>query len=73
MNTVKNIDEVDQIILLTTSTTKLHIHFLDFHNKKIPKIQTPLLLTPPFITIARVGFNHGRQRHLSCISSSTIS
>ena len=50
MNTVKNIDEVEQINLLTTSTTKLHryyrvtLHFLDFHQKNFPEIPTP-----PFI------------------------
>ena len=39
INTVKNIDEVEQICLLTSFTTKLHryyrvtLHFLDFHKK----------------------------------------
>ena len=65
MNTVENIDEVDQISLLTTCNTKLHrsyrvtLHFLQFH-QNITKNSTPLLLTPPFITLARVG-NPGKK------------
>ena len=55
INTVENIDEIYQIILLTTFTTKLHryyrdtIHFLDFHQKKFWKLHhpTPSLLLPP--------------------------
>ena len=49
INTVENIDEIDQIILLTTFTTKLHryyrvtLHFLDFHQQVFPQI-----LSPPF-------------------------
>ena len=41
INTVKNIDEIDQIILLTTCTTKLHryyritLHFLDFPKSRV--------------------------------------
>ena len=52
INTVENIDEVEQIILLTTCTTKLHryyrvtLHFLDFHQKNFPDIPTPLITTP---------------------------
>ena len=53
INTVENIDEVDQIIFLTTCTTKLHryyrvtLQFLDFHQKNFPEI--PLLL--PFLIL----------------------
>ena len=66
INTVENIDEIDQIILLTTYTTKLHIyyrvtlHFFDFHQKKFPEIPPlfyypPSFITPPpFITFERV-------------------
>ena len=55
INTVENIDEIDQIILLTTCTTKLHryyrvtLHFLDFQQKNSPEIPPP-----PFITFVRV-------------------
>ena len=48
INTVENIDEVDQIIFLTTCTTKLHryyrvtLHFLDFQQKNFfPKFVRP--------------------------------
>ena len=50
INTVENIDKIDQIILLTTCTTKLQryyrvtLHFLDFDQKKFPEIAPPLLL-----------------------------
>ena len=62
INTVENIDEVEQIILLTTCTTKLHryyrvtLHFLDFHQKNFPEIPPPLLLPLreyPFNAIGR--------------------
>ena len=49
ISTVENIDEVEQLILLTTCTTKLHryyrvtLHSLDFQQKKIPEIPSPLL------------------------------
>ena len=52
MNTVENIDEVEQISLLTTCTTRLHrsyrvtLHFLEIH-QNISEISTPLLLDPP--------------------------
>ena len=48
MNTVENIDEVEQISLLTTCTTRLHrsyrvtLHFLEIH-QNISEISTPLL------------------------------
>ena len=56
INTVENIDEVEQKSLLITCAAKLHryywvtVHFLDFHRKDFPKVSpTPLLLTPsPF-------------------------
>ena len=41
INTVENIDEIDQIILLTTCTTKLHsyyrvtLHFFYVHNAHV--------------------------------------
>ena len=47
INTVENIDEIDQIIFLTTCTTKLHryyrvtLHSLDFQQKKFPEIPSP--------------------------------
>ena len=47
MNTVENIDEVEQIILLTTCTTQLHRYhrlpyfFLDFHQKDFTEIPPP--------------------------------
>ena len=47
INTVENMDEVDQIILLTTFTTKLDryyrvtLHFLDFHQQVFPQIPPP--------------------------------
>ena len=59
MNIVENINEVEQRSLLTTCTTKLHkyyrvnLHFLDFQQKKFPKIPLPPFLSP-FITFARV-------------------
>ena len=53
INTVENIYEIYQIILLTTCTTKLHsyyrvtLHFSDFHQKNVSEIPpTPLLFTP---------------------------
>ena len=52
LNTVENIDEVEQIILLTTCTTKLHryymvtLHLLDFHKHFFPKFQPPPFLLP---------------------------
>ena len=57
INTVENIDEIVQIILLTTYTTKLQryyrvtLHILDFHRKFFPEIP------PPFITFARALLN----------------
>ena len=54
INTVENIDEIDQIILLTTCATKLHryyrvtLHFLDFHQKNFPEIPPPPFINPPF-------------------------
>ena len=59
INTVENIDEVDQIILLTICTTKLHrydrvtLHVFDFHQKKLPEIPPPP--PTPFITFTRVS------------------
>ena len=52
INTVKNIDEVEQISLFTTGdySTKSHrfyrvtLHFLDFHQNIFSKIPTSLLL-----------------------------
>ena len=47
INIVENIDEVEQIVFLTTCTTKLHryyrvtLHFLDFHQKNFPEIPPP--------------------------------
>ena len=52
MNTLENIDEVDQMILLTTCTTKLHryyrvtLQFLDFHKKIFCKISPPFANRP---------------------------
>ena len=57
INTVENIDEIEQIFLLITCTTKLHryyrvtLHFLDFHQKKFPEIPPPLLLPPPLFPL----------------------
>ena len=55
MNTVENIDEVEQIILLTTCTTKLHryyrvtLHFLNFYQNFFLKIQlSPSINPQPF-------------------------
>ena len=55
INTVENIAEVEQIILLTTCTTKLHsyyrvtLHFFYFHQKIFPEIPTPpFYYHPPF-------------------------
>ena len=65
MNTVENIDEVEQISLLTTCTTRLHrsyrvtLHFLEIH-QNISEISTPLLLDPPYITFTRVD-NPGKK------------
>ena len=45
INTVKNIDELEQICLLTTCTTKLHVCYrVTLHFGFSPKI--PLLLNP---------------------------
>ena len=72
INTVENIDEIDQIILLTTCTTKLHryyrvtLHFLDFHQQVFPQISSP-----PFITFARVHIKF--QVHLKCLTYLTWS
>ena len=62
INTVENIDEVEQIILLTTLQNYIDIIGLPYifwiFTKTIsPKFHPPLLLTPlpPFITLARVG------------------
>ena len=55
INKVENIDEIDQIILLTTCTTKLHryyrvtLHFLDFHQKYFPEIPHPSFYYPPLL------------------------
>ena len=52
INTVENIDEVEQKSLLITCTAKSHrcngvtLHFLDFHQKDFPKIPPPLPLLP---------------------------
>ena len=52
IKTVKNIDEIDHIILPTTYTTKLQrysrltLHILDFHQKNFPGIPPPPLLLP---------------------------
>ena len=49
-DTSETINEVEQIILLTTCTTKSHryyrvtLHFLDFQQKKFSLLTTPLLL-----------------------------
>ena len=65
MNTVENIDEVEQISLLTTCTTRLHrsyrvtLHFLEIH-QNISEISIPLLLDPPYITFTRVD-NPGKK------------
>ena len=67
INTVEYIDEVEQIILLTTCATKLHryyrvtLHSLYFPQKWISKNppqnefrkSTPSFINPPFITFAR--------------------
>ena len=61
INTVENITEVEQIILLTTCTTKVHryyrvtLQFLDFHQKTLRKFHTNPFINPPFITFARVS------------------
>ena len=76
INTLENIDEVDQIILLTTCTTKLHryyritLHFLDFHQKIFSWNSTPLLLTPLFIAFTRV--NSYRSTHLKLVTNKSF-
>ena len=57
INTVENIAEVEQIILLTTCTTKLHsyyrvtLHFFYFHQKNFPEIPPAPLLLPPLLLL----------------------
>ena len=47
INTVENIDKVEQISLITTCTTRIHryygvtLHFYGFSPKKFPKIPRP--------------------------------
>ena len=56
LNTVENIGEVEQISLLTTCTTKLHIHYKVtlhyFLQKEIPKIPLPFYY-PPFYYLGK--------------------
>ena len=59
INAVENIDEVEQIILPTTCTTKLHryhrvtLHFLDFPHKNFPEIPPPPFYYPPSLLPSR--------------------
>ena len=60
ISTVENIDEVEQISLQTTCSTKLYryyrvtLNFLVFTKKNFRKFHLQPLLNPPFITFARV-------------------
>ena len=55
INKGENIDEIDQIILLTTCTTKLHryhrvtLHFLDFHQKIFSRNSNHPFYYPPLL------------------------
>ena len=60
MNTVEHTDEVEQISLLSSCTTKLHrynrVTLLIFIKKNFLKIQpTPPFYYPPLITFMRVS------------------
>ena len=56
MNTVEHTDEVEQISLLNSCTTKLHrynrvtLHFLNFHHKNFQNSTTPFV-TPKVIPL----------------------
>ena len=58
---MNNIDEVEQICLLITSTTKLPSdhkvtqYILDFHQKLVFRKSPQPALLPPFIAFARVS------------------
>ena len=65
VNTEENIAEVEQKSLLTNCTTKLlryygvTLHFLDFHQKNVPKIPPlPVLLTPLLLLHLREYLQH---------------